>query len=96
MDSGLEVLVVTNRTLAGDELIWWSRHRCGKGEEVHGVATSGFLFGANAVVGDNSAEFRIGVRGRFCVPGVGPKWESRRMGSPVHPDRPSGPCGASR
>ena len=29
--------VVTNRSIAGDELIWWSRHRCGKGEEVHGV-----------------------------------------------------------
>ena len=26
--------VVTNRTLAGDEVIWWSRQRCGKGEEV--------------------------------------------------------------
>ena len=25
--------VVTNRVLAGDQLIWWSRQRCGKGEE---------------------------------------------------------------
>ena len=24
--------VVTNRSIAGDELIWWSRQRCGKGE----------------------------------------------------------------
>ena len=23
--------VVTNRSIAGDELIWWSRQRCGKG-----------------------------------------------------------------
>ena len=27
--------VVTNRSIAADELIWWSRQRCGKGEEVH-------------------------------------------------------------
>ncbi len=29
--------VVTNRELAGDELIGWYRQRCGKGEEVHSV-----------------------------------------------------------
>ena len=48
--------VVTNRTLAGDELIWWSRQRCDKGEEVHSVLKSDLaggrlpsgLFGANA------------------------------------------------
>ncbi len=48
--------VVTNRALAGDELIWWYRQRCGKGEEVHGVLKSDLaggrlpsgLFGANA------------------------------------------------
>ena len=48
--------VVTNRTLAGDELIWWARQRCGKGEEVHSVLKSDLaagrmpsgLFGANA------------------------------------------------
>ena len=48
--------VVTNRSIAADELIWWSRRRCGKGEEVHGVLKSDLaggrlpsgLFGANA------------------------------------------------
>ena len=48
--------VVTNRSIAADELIWWSRQRCGKGEEVHGVLKSDLaggrlpsgLFGANA------------------------------------------------
>ena len=48
--------MVTNRTLAGYELIWWSRQRCGKGEEVHSVLKSDLaggrlpsgLFGANA------------------------------------------------
>ena len=49
-------VVVTNRSIAADELIWWSRQRCGKGEEVHGVLKSDLaggrlpsgLFGANA------------------------------------------------
>ena len=48
--------VVTNRDLPGEELIRWSRQRCGKGEEVHGVLKSDLaggrmpsgLFGANA------------------------------------------------
>ena len=48
--------VVTNRDLPGDELIRWSRHRCGKGEEVHQVLKEDLaggrlpsgLFGANA------------------------------------------------
>ena len=48
--------VVTNRDLPGDEVIRWSRQRCGKGEEVHGVLKSDLaggrmpsgLFGANA------------------------------------------------
>ena len=48
--------MVTNRALRGDEVIWWSRQRCGKGEEAHGVLKSDLaggrlplrLFGANA------------------------------------------------
>ena len=48
--------VVTNRGLTGDELVWWYRQRCGKGEEVHAVLKEDFaggrlpsgLFGANA------------------------------------------------
>lgn len=48
--------VVTNRDLAGDEVIRWSRQRCGKGEEVHSVLKNDLaggrlpsgLFGANA------------------------------------------------
>ena len=48
--------IVTNRTLPGEQLIWWHRERCGKSEEVHailkddlagGVLPSGY-FGANA------------------------------------------------
>lgn len=48
--------VVTNRALAGDEVIWWHRERCGKSEEAHAVmkddlaggALPSGLFGANA------------------------------------------------
>ena len=48
--------VVTNRVLAGDELVWWYRQKCGKGEEVHSVLKEDLgggrlpsgLFGANA------------------------------------------------
>ena len=48
--------VVTNRGLPGDELVWWYRQRCGKGEEVHAVLKEDLaggrlpsgLFGANA------------------------------------------------
>jgi hypothetical protein len=48
--------LVTNRDLPGDELIWWSRERCGKGEEMHAIMkhdlAGGHLpsyhFGANA------------------------------------------------
>jgi hypothetical protein len=48
--------IVTNRDLAGDKLIWWSRERCGKGEEMHSIMKSDLAggqlpssqFGANA------------------------------------------------
>ena len=48
--------VVSNRDLDPEELVWWSRQRCGKGEEVHAVLKEDLaggrlpsgLFGANA------------------------------------------------
>jgi hypothetical protein len=48
--------MVTNRTDAGDQVIWWLRERCGKSEEVHSVMKTDLaggqlpsgLFGANA------------------------------------------------
>ncbi len=51
--------MVTNRTLPGEEVIHWSRERCGKGEEVHAVMKNDLaggqmpsgLFGANAAWG---------------------------------------------
>jgi len=48
--------LVTNRDIPGDELIWWHRKRCGKGEEIHKIMKEDLagghlpsaLFGANA------------------------------------------------
>jgi hypothetical protein len=48
--------LVTNRDMPGDELIWWSRKRCGKGEEMHKIMKEDLAggqlpsarFGANA------------------------------------------------
>lgn len=48
--------VVTNRTIAAEELIWWSRERCGESEQAHAVMKDDLaggrlpsgLFGANA------------------------------------------------
>ncbi len=48
--------IVTNRTIPGDELIWWYRQRCGHSEQVHAVMKNDLAgghmpsarFGANA------------------------------------------------
>lgn len=48
--------IVTNRTIPGDELIWWYRARCGRSEEAHSVMKEDLaggklpsgLFGVNA------------------------------------------------
>ncbi len=48
--------LVTNRDIPGDEIIWWHRKRCGKGEEIHKIMKEDLAgshlpsarFGANA------------------------------------------------
>ena len=78
--------VVTNRTLPGDQVIWWLRERCGKSEEVHSAMKSDLaggqmpsgLFGANAAwwaltilaFNLNAAMKRLAL---------GKDWEPRRM-----------------
>ncbi len=56
--------VAANRGLPGDELVWWYRQRCGKGEEVHaalkedsgrGPAAVGPVWGQRRLVGHNGA-----------------------------------------
>ena len=96
--------VVTNRDLAGDEVVRWSRQRCGKGEEVHGVVKSDLaggrlpsgLFGANAELVDDSS---AGLQSKLSDEAAGVGWpvgEQASEGSPLHPDRPCWACGASR
>ena len=78
--------VVTNRTLAGDEVIWWSRQRCGKGEEVHSVFKSDLaggrlpsrLFGANAAWWAIAVlAFNLSSAMKRLV--LGGQWVSRRL-----------------
>ena len=78
--------VVTNRSIAGDELIWWSRQRCGKGEEVHGVLKSDLaggrlpsgLFGANAAWWTIAVlAFNLNSAMKRLV--LGGEWASKRL-----------------
>ncbi len=104
--------VVTNRSIAGDELIWWSRQRCGKGEEVHGVLKSDLAGGRlpSGLFGANAAWWAIAVLAFNPVWGYGAGFElcheaagvgrtvggQASEGGALRPDRPTGPCGASR
>ena len=94
--------VVTNRSIAADELIWWSRQRCGKGEEVHSVLKSDLaggrlpsgLFGANAAWWAISVlAFNLNSAMKRLVLGMGGQASE---GGALRPDRPTGPCDASR
>ena len=78
--------VVTNRSIAADELIWWSRQRCGKGEEVHSVLKSDLaggrlpsgLFGANAAWWAISVlAFNLNSAMKRLV--LGGQWVGRRL-----------------
>ena len=78
--------VVTNRDLPGDEVIWWSRQRCGKGEEVHGVLKSDLagdrlpsgLFGVNAAWWAIAVlTFNLNSAMKRLV--LGKQWVSRRL-----------------
>lgn len=78
--------LVTNRYLAGDQLIWWSRERCGKGEEMHAIMkhdlAGGHLpsaqFGANAAWWDIMVlAFNLNsLMKRLALP---EGWESKRL-----------------
>lgn len=53
--------LVTNSDLPGDKLIWWSRERCGKGEEMHSIMKSDLAGGQfpSAQFGANAAWWQI-------------------------------------
>ncbi|MFQ5814506.1 MAG: IS1380 family transposase [Anaerolineae bacterium] len=55
--------VVTNRSLPGDQLIWWYRQRCGKSEEAHGVMKEDLAAGKlpSSNFGVNAAWWAIAV-----------------------------------
>ena len=78
--------LVTNLGLPGDELVWWSRQRCGKGEEVHSVLKSDLsggrlpsgLFGANAAWWAIAVlAFNLNSAMKRLV--LGGQWVSRRL-----------------
>ena len=90
--------VVTNRTLAGDEVIWWSRQRCGKGEEVHSVLKSDLAGGRLPVEAVRSQRCMVGHSGagvqlELCDEASGVGWtvgEQTTQGSALRADSPSG------
>jgi|SRR5271155_5572774 len=78
--------VVTNRTLPGDQVIWWLRERCGKSEEVHAVMKTDLAGGRMPMgrFGANAAWWTImilahnlnAVMKRLVL---GPAWVAKRM-----------------
>ena len=54
---------VTNWALAGDEVIWWSWGRCGKGEETHAIMKNDLAGGKlpSGDFGENAAWWAIAV-----------------------------------
>ena len=104
--------VVTNRSIAAHELIRWSRQRCGKGEEVHSVLKSDLAGGRlpSGLFGANAAWWAISVLAFNPVWGYGAGSElcheaaglgrtvggQASEGRALRPDRPTGPCDASR
>lgn len=78
--------VVTNRDLPGDQVIRWSRQRCGKGEEVHGVLKSDLAGGKlpSGLFGANAAWWAIAVLAANLNTAMkrlvlGGEWTSRRL-----------------
>ena len=78
--------LVTNRDIPGDNLIWWLRARCGKGEEIHKVMKEDLAGGRlpSARFGVYAAWWRITVLAfnlnslmkRLVLP---KGWESKRL-----------------
>jgi len=78
--------IVTNRHLAGDEVIWWYRGRCGKSEEAHSIMKEDLaggklpsqLFGANAAWWQIMIlAFNVNSAMKGLV--LGESWANRRM-----------------
>ena len=78
--------VVTNRDLDPEELIWWSRQRCGKGEEVHSALKEDLAGGRlpSGQFGSNAAWWAItalsfNLNSAMKRLALGGEWASKRM-----------------
>ena len=78
--------VVTNREIPGDEVIWWSRQRCGKSEEAHGVLKEDLAGGKlpSKRFGVNAAWWAIAVlafnlNSAMKRLALGNEWVSKRL-----------------
>ena len=78
--------VVTNRDLDPEELVWWSRQRCGKGEEAHSVLKEDLAGGRlpSGLFGANAAWWAITVlafnlNSAMKQLALGQEWVSRRL-----------------
>ena len=78
--------VVTNREVDPEELVWWSRERCGKGEEVHSVLKEDLAGGRlpSGLFGANAAWWAITVlafnlNSAMKQLALGKEWVSRRL-----------------
>lgn len=78
--------IVTNRMIAGEELIFWYRGRCGKGEEFHGVMKEDLCGGKlpSGRFGENAAwwaimvlAFNLNSAMKRLV--LGGRWVSKRL-----------------
>ena len=78
--------VAANRGLPGDELVWWYRQRCGKGEEVHAALKEDLAGGRlpSGLFGASAAWWAIAVvafnlNSAMKRPALGGEWVSKRM-----------------
>ena len=78
--------VVTNREVDPEALVWWSRQRCGKGEEAHSVLKEDLAGGRlpSGLFGANAAWWAITVlafnlNSAMKQLALGQEWVSRRL-----------------
>jgi len=78
--------IVTNRDIAGDELLWWYRERCGKSEEAHSIMKEDLAGGRlpSGYFGVNAAWWQIMILALNLNSAMkrlvlGEKWVDKRM-----------------
>jgi post-segregation antitoxin (ccd killing protein) len=81
--------VITNHTVAGDEIVWWYRERCGRSEEAHSILKEDLAGGRlpSKYFGVNAAWWMLAVMAmnldsamrRLVLGKLDETWLSRRM-----------------